>query len=222
MMQLQKRHALQILLLSAALTLSACGGGGSSSATTNNTETPAGSSDTPSSGGNSGGISGSTTGGSASSGGGGTPAPIATAAECPFGDYKSAVVAQVNAYRASARVCGGVAFGAAGALSWNGALASAAEVHSNDMAVNNYFAHPDANGVRIGGRASNAGYSYGSVGENIAAGQTSASQVVDAWMASPSHCENIMTASFYDIGVSCKTSSTSAFTYYWTLTMGNH
>ena len=133
-----------------------------------------------------------------------------------------AVVAQVNAYRASARVCGTVAFGAAGALSWNGALASAAEVHSNDMAVNNYFAHPDANGVRIGGRASAAGYSYGSVGENIAAGQTSASQVVADWMASASHCENIMKASFYDIGVSCKYNPSAMYQYYWTLTMGNH
>lgn len=211
-MQLQKHHALQILLLSAALTLSACGGGSDSSANTNSTSTPAGSTDSPSTGG--------TSGGTATSGGGGTPTP--TAAECPFGDYKSAVVALVNSNRASARVCGATTYPAAGALSWNGALASAAEVHSNDMAVNNYFDHPDAKGVRIGGRAASAGYSYGSVGENIAGGQTSASQVVAAWMASESHCKNIMTASFYDIGVSCKTTSTSTYTYYWTLTMGNH
>ena len=222
-MQLQNRLALQMILLSAALTLSACGGGGSSSATTNNTSTPAGSTDTPSGGGTSGGTtSGTTSGGTTPSGGGGTPEPTPTAAECPFGDYKSDVVAQVNAYRASARVCGATTYPAVGALSWNGALASAAEVHSNDMAVNNYFDHPDANGVRIGGRAANAGYSYGSVGENIAGGQTSASSVVAAWMASESHCKNIMTASFYDIGVSCKTTSTSTYTYYWTLTMGNH
>ncbi len=182
-----------LAILALPLLLAACGGGSSAEISTSTTTTPAT----------------STT-------------PAAVAPECPFGDYKSDVVVLVNSYRASPRVCGATTYPAAGALSWNGALASAAEVHSNDMAVNNYFAHPDANGVRIGGRASNAGYSYGSVGENIAAGQTSASQVVDAWMASPSHCENIMTASFYDVGVSCKTSSTSAYTYYWTLTMGNH
>ena len=195
MMQLQKHHALQILLLSAALTLSACGGGSSNSAA----ETPAAANPAPA-----------------------PAAPGPTAAECPFGDYQSAVVALVNSYRASPQVCGAVAFPAVGALSWNGALASAATVHSNDMAVNNYFDHPDANGVRIGGRASAAGYRYGSVGENIAGGQTSASQVVAAWMASESHCKNIMKASFYDIGVSCKTTSTSTYTYYWTLTMCNH
>ncbi len=192
MMPFQNRQALQILVLCAALSLSACGGGSSNSAV----ETP-------------------TTAAP-------EPTTTTTATECPFGDYKSAVVSLVNSYRASPQVCGAVAFPAVGALSWNSALASAAEVHSNDMAVNNYFDHPDANGVRIGGRASAAGYTYGSVGENIAGGQTSASQVVAAWMASESHCKNIMTASFYDIGVSCKTTSTSTYTYYWTLTMGNH
>ncbi len=199
MMQLQKHHALQILTLCAALTLSACGGGSSNSAA----ETPAAATPAPAAA-------------------PAAAAPTPTAAECPFGDYQSAVVSLVNAYRASPQVCGAAAFPAVGALSWNGALAYAAEVHSNDMAINNYFDHPDANGVRIGGRASAAGYSYGSVGENIAGGQTSASQVVAAWMASESHCKNIMTASFYDIGVSCKTTSTSTYTYYWTLTMGNH
>ena len=69
MMQLQKHHALQILTLCAALTLSACGAGSSNSAA----ETPATATPAP------------------------TPAtaaaPTPTAAECPFGDYQSAVVA---------------------------------------------------------------------------------------------------------------------------------
>lgn len=191
-MQTTKTKSIYIALLVLPLFLTACGGGGADAGATGTTSTS-------------------------------TPAPTTISAEeCPFGDYKSAVVASVNAYRASARVCGGSSFAAAGALSWNGALASAAEVHSNDMAVNNYFNHPDANGVRIGGRAANAGYSYGSVGENIAAGQTSASQVVADWIASPSHCENIMKASFYDIGVSCKYNPSATYQYYWTLTMGNH
>lgn len=225
-MQLQKRHALQILTLCAALTLSACGGGGSSSATTNNTSTPAGSTDTPSSGGTSGGTtSGTNSGGTTPSGGGGTPTP--TAAECPIGDYKSAVHAQINAIRASAQSCGGVSYPAAGPLSWNSQLEYAAEVHSNDMAVNNYFDHPDANGVRIGGRASAAGYSYGTVGENIAAGHTSVSSVfftgdAKGWMTSSSHCANMMFANFVHVAVSCKYNENSAYKYYWTLTLGHH
>jgi uncharacterized protein YkwD len=109
---------------------------------------------------------------------------------------------------------------ATGALSWNGQLETAADVHSNDMAVNNYFAHPDAAGVRVGGRVGATGYAYRSVGENIAGGQTSVAQVVADWIASPSHCASIMTASFVDIGVSCKYNPTSTYQYYWTLVLG--
>jgi uncharacterized protein YkwD len=95
-------------------------------------------------------------------------------------------------------------------------------MHSNDMVVNNYFGHPGTDGSRIGARTSAAGYSYSNVGENIAGGQTSASQATNDWLVSSSHCANMMTASFVDIGVSCKYSLTSAYHYYWTLVMGNH
>jgi uncharacterized protein YkwD len=139
-------------------------------------------------------------------------------AECPIGDYRSAMVAAIDAVRATNQSCGV----AVGVVNWNSQLEYAAAVHSNDMAANNYFAHPDANGVRIGGRASAAGYSYGTVGENIAAGQTSVSQVVSDWVNSPSHCANIMTASFYDMAVSCKYNPNATYQYYWTLTFGNH
>jgi uncharacterized protein YkwD len=149
------------------------------------------------------------------------PAPTPTAAECPFGDYKSAVVGAVNAIRSKPQVCGGVTYPAVGALSWNGQLESAATVHSTDMAVNNYFDHVGSDGSRIGARASAAGYSYRVVGENIAAGQSSASQVSADWLGSASHCTNMMTASYVDIGLSCKYSPSSTYQYYWTLVMGN-
>ncbi|MBK7501511.1 MAG: CAP domain-containing protein [Polaromonas sp.] len=73
----------------------------------------------------------------------------------------------------------------------------------------------------IGERASAAGYNYGSVGENVAAGQSSVSQVVADWVNSPSHCANIMTASFFDMAVSCKYNPSATYQYYWTLTFGN-
>ena len=151
-----------------------------------------------------------------------TPTPAPTAAECPFGDYKSAVVAEVNAIRSKPQVCGGVAYPAVGALGWNSQLEAAAAAHSNDMAVNNYFDHPGTDGLRVGDRTHAAGYTYQRVGENIAGGQTSASQVSADWLASASHCANMMTASFVDIGVSCKTNPNATYVNYWTLVMGNH
>jgi len=209
MMQLQKHHALQILTLCAALNLSACGGGGSSSATTETPTTPTTNTSTPAA---------STPAPRATPIYPSGPAPAFAMAECPIGDYRSAMVAAIDAVRASNQSCGP----AVGVVNWNTQLENAAAVHSNDMAANNYFAHPDASGVRIGGRASAAGYSYGSVGENIAAGQTSVSQVVADWVNSPSHCANIMTASFYDMAVSCKYNPSAMYQYYWTLTFGNH
>lgn len=150
-----------------------------------------------------------------------TPTPTSTAAECPFGDYKSAMVAEVNAIRSRPQVCGSVAYPAVRSLGWNGQLESAATVHSTDMAVNNFFVHTGSDGLRVGARTNAAGYKFQKVGENIAAGQTSASQVAGEWLASSSHCANIMTASYVDIAASCKYNPSSTYKYYWTLVMGN-
>jgi uncharacterized protein YkwD len=188
-----------------SLVLTACGGGGSSTETSTPAAAP-----TPS------GTPSATPSATPTPVAAPTPAPAPTASECPIGNYKADVQAAVNAARAVAQSCGA----ATGALSWNGQLEAAAAVHSNDMAVNNYFGHPDASGLRVGARVSATGYAYRSVSENIAGGQTSASQVVADWIASPSHCASIMTASFVDIGVSCKYSPTSTYQYYWTLVMG--
>lgn len=155
------------------------------------------------------------------------PAPTPMAAECPNGDYKSAAVAMLNSIRAQKQMCNGVSFNAVGALGWSGQLEQAAAVHSNDMALNNYFSHPDANGVRVGGRVQATGYTYSYVGENIAAGQTSVNDVFnlpngDGWMSSAKgHCENIMAASHRNVGLSCKFNPNATYQYYWTLVMGD-
>ena len=128
----------------------------------------------------------------------------------------------VNSLRAAAQSCGV----AVGSLNWNGQLEAAAAVHSNDMALNNYFAHPDANGIRVGARVQATGYSYSFVGENIAAGQTNVNDVFNlpggnGWMSSLSHCQNIMTASHRNVGASCKYNPSATYQYYWTLVMAD-
>jgi uncharacterized protein YkwD len=129
-------------------------------------------------------------------------------------------VAAINNVRAAGAVCGGVTYLAVGALTWNGQLESAAAVHSTDMAVNNFFAHTSpTTGKSLRERVPETGYRYSSAGENIAAGQTSAAQVVADWVASSSHCTNMMTPAFREIGVSCKSNSASAYLHYWTLEM---
>lgn len=52
-------------------------------------------------------------------------------------------------------------------------------------------------------------------GENIAAGQTSPADVVQAWMESPPHYANIMNADANKISVSCYVDRNSYYGYYW-------
>jgi len=56
-------------------------------------------------------------------------------------------------------------------LIWNEALARAAQKHSTDMSINNFFSHSGSDGLQVWDRANAEGYEYRYIGENIAAGQ---------------------------------------------------
>jgi uncharacterized protein YkwD len=51
-----------------------------------------------------------------------------------------------------------------------------------------------------GARISAAGFSWSSIGENIATGYPTPRDVVSAWMSSTGHCQNILSPSFRYIG----------------------
>lgn len=110
------------------------------------------------------------------------------------------VLAAVNSARAAARTCGNHHYPPAPALAWNGALGDAALGHSRDMAQKRYFSHSGNDGRTVGDRAASAGYRWRRIGENIAAGQSSAEEVVAGWLASPGHCANIMNGAFTEMG----------------------
>jgi len=79
-------------------------------------------------------------------------------------------------------------------------LNAAAQAHAEDMAEEGYFSHTSEDGTAYNRRMADAGYPRPG-GENIAKGQTSASQVVDEWMDSPGHRKNIENCSYRTIGV---------------------
>ena len=191
------------LLLSAALLLTACGGGSSGDASTPaSAATPASATPTAA-----------------------TPAATPAVAvqsdtTCGIANFQSDLQASVNANRAAGAVCGGVSYAAVGAVNWDAQLQNAATAHSTDMATNNFFAHTGSDGSTLRQRVPAAGYNYLKAGENIAAGQTSVAQVMADWMASPSHCANLMQPEFRDLGVSCKTNPASDFKIYWTMELG--
>lgn len=112
----------------------------------------------------------------------------------------AAMLAAVNAHRAAGRDCGGVRYGPAPLLVWNGRLAGAAFSHTEDMVVTGRFDHVGSDGSTVGERVSRAGYAWRHVGENIARGQSSVEDVVADWVASAGHCANLMNPSFVEFG----------------------
>ena len=135
--------------------------------------------------------------------------------------WEQQVITLVNQHRASGATCGGTAYPPVSPLSMDTALRSAARDHSEDMGLNNYFSHDSQDGTSFAQRIANAGYSGGFPrGENIAAGHSSPSSAVNGWMASTSHCTNIMKAGYGDIGVGYAFVSGSTYGHYWTQDFG--
>ncbi|WP_275626767.1 CAP domain-containing protein [Pseudomonas sp. 273] len=131
-----------------------------------------------------------------------------------------ALLAEVNAARSRARLCGGRRFAAARPLSWSPALGAAAQAHSRAMARGNYFAHRDPDGDTPADRARAAGYRGRQIGENIAAGQGSTSQAMASWLASPGHCANLMNPMFTQVGAAYASEARSDQGVYWTMLFG--
>lgn len=84
------------------------------------------------------------------------------------------------------------------ALVEDGALSEAAAVRAREIARS--FSHIRPSGASFSSALSESGVSYLRAGENIASGQKSASEVVNAWMNSPGHRANILNSSYSRIG----------------------
>ncbi len=135
------------------------------------------------------------------------------------GNVADLVLAAVNAARAEPRQCGDRRYAAAPPLQLNRALDAAAQVHSEDMARLRYFSHQQQDGSVVGDRARHAGYTWRSIGENIASGLDSARAAVDGWLDSPGHCANIMNAGFAEMGIAYAINPERG-TVYWTQVLG--
>jgi uncharacterized protein YkwD len=109
-----------------------------------------------------------------------------------------------------------------GALKSESRLTVAAQLHSDDMALKNYFAHVDLSGGQPEDRAKAAGYTTGWVGENIGAGYVSPYEVVLGWMQSSGHCANILSARYTDVGIGIAAKSDSDYGTYWTMVLGGN
>ncbi|WP_313890795.1 CAP domain-containing protein [Psychrobacillus sp.] len=97
------------------------------------------------------------------------------------------------------------------ALQMDTKLTQSAQAKSQDMKNKNYFSHTSPTYGSPFDQMKSFGVTYKSAAENIAMGQRSATEVVNAWMKSPGHKANIMNPSYTHIGVGLSNSG-----YYWT------
>jgi uncharacterized protein YkwD len=93
-------------------------------------------------------------------------------------------------------------------LHLNSRLNAAARAHSQQMAVDGYFAHESADGSvfwkRVQGFYASSPWHYWSVGENLlwSSPDVSAGGALKMWLASPEHRANLMNPRWREIGVS--------------------
>ncbi|AGB41821.1 uncharacterized protein, YkwD family [Halobacteroides halobius DSM 5150] len=83
----------------------------------------------------------------------------------------------------------------------NPKLSKVARTKAQDMVKNNYFSHTSPTYGSPFEMLSQFNVSYRTAGENIAQGQRTAQQVMNAWMNSPGHRRNILNQRFTQIGV---------------------
>lgn len=85
-------------------------------------------------------------------------------------------------------------------LSLNGELSQAAAGKAADMFAKGYWAHTSPDGKLPWDFIVGAGYKYTIAGENLAKNFNDSRGVVDAWMVSATHKENLLKPSYKDIG----------------------
>ena len=86
-------------------------------------------------------------------------------------------------------------------LKINGQLNEAARQKAADMFALNYWSHVSPRGVDPWSFIVNAGYVYLYAGENLARDFSGNSAVVEAWMNSPTHRDNLLNNKYEEIGV---------------------
>jgi len=125
------------------------------------------------------------------------------------------VLELVNEARSRGTRCGTHVFGPAPPVSASPTLDGVALGHADDMAVHGYFEHQDLAGHSPADRVRASGYREKLVGENIAYGPKSAEEVVQGWLDSPGHCENIMDPRFAEMGIAFASGRAGRHGLYW-------
>lgn len=94
-------------------------------------------------------------------------------------------------------------------------LHDAAQAHADDMATQGYFSHTSKDGREFWERMDDAGYPWRNAAENIAWGYRSPAAVMDGWMNSQGHRDNILNCKLSDVGIGYNPDGN-----YWVMNLG--
>lgn len=86
-------------------------------------------------------------------------------------------------------------------LEANSTLSAAAQAKGADMLNKGYWAHTAPDGTTPWKFFTDFGYKYRYAGENLARDFSNPASAVEAWMASPTHRENLLSSKYKEIGV---------------------
>lgn len=126
--------------------------------------------------------------------------------------YEAEGVALINDIRIKAGL---------GRLSEHALLSQVARQHSKEMACGGFLSHDSPTGGTAVMRIGSAGYKFTSVGENIAMGYATPAEVVEAWLASAGHSENLLGEDFTQIGIGFAQLEGDEQTRYWTIILAS-
>ena len=151
------------------------------------------------------------------------PPPGGNAPDPGVADIRNEFLAAVNQARSANQMCGTTPYGPAPPVAWSDAIAMAAYLHSEDMALNDFFSHTGSDNSSVGQRLSRQGYPWRTYGENIAAGYPTVSSVIQGWLGSEGHCRNMMNPAFTEIGAGYAVGpfGGNPATRYWTLDLAD-
>lgn len=118
-----------------------------------------------------------------------------------FAPFAEATLTLINEVRSTGCKCGNQNMPAVPAVALHVQLNTAAQSHSNDQAANGRMQHEGSDGSKVGARVTRAGFTWRTVGENVAWNYPNVDAVVAGWLASPGHCRNIMNTNFRYMGM---------------------
>jgi uncharacterized protein YkwD len=149
----------------------------------------------------------------------------AASAQCGNPPSVQDALRRVNAERARGVVCKGSAGETsstvtAGPLRWSPGLAAVAAAQADEMVLLHQMSHLDSQNRALAARLSAKGYRFSNAVENVAVGYPSLDMAVDAWLASSTHCINLMNTTVLELGVACSDASPDPHDRYWTLVLG--